>query len=74
MDFLKQQRVQTEITPEDLDSESLLTQSDFQLNEDYIILQSLWRTEMNAPELLPYCPDLVEAIKQTLETQQVTSL
>lgn len=71
MEFLKQERIGTEFSNEDTGGESLISQSDFQLNDDYLILHSLWKTELNAPELLPYSPDLVETIKKTLEDQQV---
>ncbi len=74
MEFLKRQRLGGEGTSDEAGGESLLSQSsDFLLNEDYLILQSLWRTELNAPELLPYCQDLVDNIKQALESQQVNT-
>ncbi len=45
----------------------------FELNDQVILLQSLWRTELNAPEILPFQQETVESIKETLEAQQVCS-
>lgn len=46
-------------------------ESAFEVNDDVVLLQSLWRTEFHAPELLPYQEELVESIKQLLDDQQV---
>jgi hypothetical protein len=42
-----------------------------QLNENILLLQSIWRSEYHAPEILPYQEELVEQIKGQLESQQV---
>jgi len=42
-----------------------------QLNENILLLQSIWRSEYHAPEILPYQEELVEQIKNQLEAQQV---
>lgn len=48
------------------------TQEDYQLNEDIIFLNNIWRSECNAPEILPYCEEVVERVKDSLTNQQVT--
>lgn len=42
-----------------------------QLNDNILLLQSIWRSEYHAPEILPYQEDLIEQIKSQLESQQV---
>ena len=41
------------------------------INRDIEKLIDAWRTEMNAPEILPYCGELVESTKDMLLAQQV---
>lgn len=43
------------------------------LNESIDILSNAWRTELNAPEILPYKEDLVEEIQLLLNNQEVSS-
>ena len=42
-----------------------------QIAEDIVILNNMWRTEANSPEILPYNERLVDAIREVLESQQV---
>jgi hypothetical protein len=44
----------------------------YELNDQVVLLQSLWRTEMNSPELLPYQEEVVETVKSILTNQQVS--
>jgi hypothetical protein len=46
-------------------------ESNFEVNDDIVLLQSLWRTEFHSPEILPYQEELVENVKELLDTQQV---
>jgi hypothetical protein len=41
------------------------------LNDSYIHLQLLWRTEYHSPEILPYPYESIEELKGLLEQQQV---
>lgn len=43
------------------------------LNESIDMLSNAWRTELNAPEILPYKEDLVEEIQLLLNNQEVSS-
>jgi hypothetical protein len=43
------------------------------LNESIDMLSNAWRTELNAPEILPYKDDLVEEIQLLLNNQEVSS-
>jgi hypothetical protein len=42
------------------------------LNEDVIELNRLWRNELNALEILPYQPQLIQDVLQLLHQQQVS--
>lgn len=46
-------------------------ESNFEVNDDIVLLQSLWRTEFHSPEILPYQEELVENVKELLDSQQV---
>lgn len=46
-------------------------ESNFELNDEIVLLQSLWRTEFHSPEILPYQDELVENVKSLLDNQQV---
>jgi hypothetical protein len=70
MDFLINQRVQEALTGDETESQ---IDSGLKLNEDILVLQSVWWTECNAPELLQYNEDLVESVKEGLDNQQVSS-
>ena len=48
------------------------SESNFELNDEIVLLQSLWRTEFHSPEILPYQEDLVESVKSLLDSQQVS--
>lgn len=48
------------------------SESTFELNDEIVLLQSLWRTEFHSPEILPYQEDLVESVKSLLDSQQVS--
>ena len=41
------------------------------INESKDILMNCWRTELNAPEILPYKGSLVEEMQQLLSHQEV---
>ena len=43
------------------------------VNESIGILTDAWRTEANAPEILPYQEELVEEMQELLKNQQVLS-
>ena len=47
-------------------------QETYNLNEFIQTLQSVWRTELNAKEILPYQENLVDTIQEMLTTQQVS--
>lgn len=40
------------------------------LNHSILFLQSLWKTEENSPEILPYNQEIVDEIRKILEEQQ----
>ena len=40
-------------------------------NESITKLSDAWRTEVNAPEILPYNEELVEEIREMLKKQEV---
>jgi hypothetical protein len=44
------------------------------INESKDILMDSWRTELNAPEILPYKEELVTEILELLSEQEVISL
>jgi hypothetical protein len=44
----------------------------FVVNESKDILMNSWRTELNAPEILPYKEELVAEIQEFLSDQEVT--
>lgn len=44
------------------------------INEDVIILQRLWRNELNSVEILPYEATLVNEINDLLQQQQVCAM
>jgi hypothetical protein len=44
----------------------------FVVNESKDILMDSWRTELNAPEILPYKEELVAEIQEFLSDQEVT--
>lgn len=43
----------------------------FEINSSIDSLMNSWRTELNAPEILPYKKDLVEEIQGILADQEV---
>lgn len=43
----------------------------FEINSSIDSLMNSWRTELNAPEILPYKKDLVEEIQGILTDQEV---
>ncbi|RYY81175.1 DNA replication complex GINS protein SLD5 [archaeon] len=53
----------------DLD-QTVSEQKGFVLNDRVTMLRSLWRTELQCPEILPYQEGLVNTIKKALEAQQ----
>lgn len=44
---------------------------DVAMNDSIFTLANAWRTEANAPEILPYKEELVEEIKEFLKNQEV---
>lgn len=46
----------------------------FELNDEIVLLQSLWRTEFHSPEILPYQEELVDSVKGLLDNQQVNTI
>jgi len=46
-------------------------ESTYELNDQITLLQSLWRTEFNSPEVLPFQEETVDGVKSLLEAQQV---
>ena len=45
---------------------------DYEVNDSVEVLMNAWRTEMNAPEILPYKEELVKEMKSLLSAQEVT--
>ena len=45
-----------------------------EINESKDILMNSWRTELNAPEILPYKEELVAEIQEILSDQEVIEL
>lgn len=43
----------------------------YEVNESVEVLLNAWRTEMNAPEILPYRDELVKEMKSLLSAQEV---
>ena len=43
----------------------------YAINENKDILMNSWRTELNAPEILPYKEELVAEIQDILSDQEV---
>eukprot|EP01038_Epipyxis_sp_PR26KG_P009483 gene9483-12774_t len=45
-------------------------ETEYTLNDNLTLLNSLWVTESNCPELLPYRFDIIDEMKEQLATQQ----
>ena len=44
-------------------SDNNALEGDYEVNESVEVLMNAWRTEMNAPEILPYKEELVKEMK-----------
>ena len=53
-------------------SDNNALEGDYEVNESVEVLMNAWRTEMNAPEILPYKEELVKEMKSLLSAQEVT--
>ena len=52
-------------------NDNSVLEGDYEVNESVEVLMNAWRTEMNAPEILPYKEELVKEMKSLLSAQEV---